>query len=199
MTEQEYYYLRRTVDTMDCALKYKDLHTQLHCKRVVNLSQELGLACQLSTSELKILVVAAYCHDIGKIGIPDDILHKPEKLNLNEWETMKKHSEMGEEIVRHMEVNNSDVISKAVRHHHENFDGGGYPDQLEGHNIPIFSRIISIVDSYDAITVIRPYCNKKSHAYAMDIIDQENGLMFDSELVTLFKKLIETSQNRSPV
>ena len=197
MTGQDYNFLLRAVDTVVCALKHKDMHTQLHSKRVVNLSHELGLAYGLSESDLKILDIAAYCHDIGKIGIPDDILHKPGKLNLDEWETMKGHSKMGEEIVRHMEVKNSDIISKAVRHHHENIDGSGYPDQLEGHNIPIFSRIISIVDSYDAITVNRPYCEKKPHVFAMEIIDQEEGSMFDPDLVVLFKKLIENSEYKS--
>mgnify|MGYP001593146195 CR=1 FL=1 len=175
------------------ALGHKDLHTQLHSERVIELSQELGIACGLDSEEIKSLRVSAAFHDIGKIGIPDSILLKSSSFERDEWEIMQTHSARGEEIVEALRLKNNNLISKGVRHHHEYFNGEGYPDRLKGEDIPIMSRIISICDSYDGMASPRPYHQKRSHKEVLAVLQEEKGKKHDPEILDKFLELIETS------
>ncbi|KGK42107.1 phosphohydrolase [Nitrincola sp. A-D6] len=179
---------------LSVALGYRDLSTQLHSDRVQGLSASIGKSCGLSHTEINTLIVAAAFHDIGKIGIPDNILFKPSQLDKTEWEIMKRHSEIGEEIMLATELTGSKQAAQLIRHHHEHYNGMGYPDKLAGENIPIGSRIISIADSYDAISVTRSYHHVRTHQEIMAILHEETGEKYDPELMRVFCEIIETSQ-----
>ena len=178
------------------ALKHRDLYTHLHSDRVVCISEEIGFMLKLSDHEINLLKISACLHDVGKIGIPDNILLKPGKHTQFEWEIMKSHSELGEDIVMHLELETKTVIAQAIRHHHEYFNGTGYPDGLSGNEIPLFSRIISVADSYDAMTSTRPHHAAKTHQQALDVMDQEKGIKSDPSIFSIFQALIENSENR---
>jgi len=128
-------------------------------------------------------------HDIGKVGVPDSILLKPGKLNDIEWETMKSHSEIGYKILS--TSNTTAEIGKFVLHHHERWDGKGYPDGLKGENIPIISRIIAIADSYDVMVNERPYKTAMKKKDAVAELRRCAGTQFDPNLVESFIKIIE--------
>ncbi|WP_415231547.1 HD-GYP domain-containing protein [Psychromonas sp.] len=184
-------------EALRCALEHRDIHTQRHSQRVIALSEALGIACQLSATEIGILKISASLHDIGKIGIPDNILLKPGTLEPDQWLIMKSHAQKGEDIIKKLEIQNTPAIANIVRHHHEHYDGQGYPDQLSGEQIPILSRILSVADSYDAITQSRSYHQAKTHHQAMQIIHGEKGTKLDPKIVDLFALLIETSQYKA--
>jgi len=144
--------------------------------------------------DIGILKMAACFHDIGKIGIPDEILLKAGKLDSEEWDVMKTHSENGEDIVRGLEMEGCNIISLAVRHHHEHYNGCGYPDQISGDEIPIFSRIISVADSFDAMAETRPYHKARAHQQVMDIMSVENGIKFDPYVFNKLQSIVKESQ-----
>jgi HD-GYP domain-containing protein (c-di-GMP phosphodiesterase class II) len=182
---------------LSTALGYRDLMTRLHSERVRDLSILLAKRCGLSEPHLSALRIGASFHDIGKIGIPDRILLKPSTLDEAEWEEMKKHSEYGEEIMRSTEFPGSQLAATVIRHHHEHFDGGGYPDGLAGDEIPVCSRIISIADSYDAMAVTRSYHQSRTHKEIMQVLAAESNSKFDPQLMAIFTELIETSPLRA--
>lgn len=168
---------------MSIALGYRDLLTRLHSERVQGLSKKIGEYYGLSNNEINILNIASWFHDIGKIGIPDHILLKPSPFDEAEWETMKQHSEIGEKIMVSTELEGSQQAALLIRHHHEHYNGMGYPDKLSGENIPICSRIISIADSYDAMAVTRSYHRARTHLEIMAILHEETGKKHDPELM----------------
>lgn len=182
---------------LSVALGYRDELTRLHSERVQNLASALGEKYGLEENELEVLKIAASFHDIGKIGIPDHILLKPSQFDEYEWEKMKKHAEIGADIIAAVEIDGAHKASLVIRHHHEHFDGSGYPDGLEGNSIPICARIISIADSYDALAVTRSYNNAKSHPEIMQILRHETGSKHDPELMELFCEIIETSPHKA--
>ncbi len=179
---------------LSVALGYRDTSTQLHSERVRGLCETIGMACGLSRPELGILKIAASFHDIGKIGIPDSILLKPAPFDASEWEIMKQHSVIGWEIMSVTHLEGAQQAALAIRHHHEHYDGQGYPDQLAGEAISITSRIISIADSYDAMAQTRSYHRSKTHAQIMPVLYQETGEKHDPYLMRIFCELIETSE-----
>ena len=138
-------------------MQARDLATGRHCHRVVALSVALAHACGLPEDEQQAVAVAARLHDVGKIGTPDRVLFSPKRLEKEDWEIMKSHAAVGADIIMHSDMPQRERIALAVRHHHEHFDGSGYPDGLAGHDIPLHSRIISLADSYDALGDARPY------------------------------------------
>ena len=182
---------------LSVALGYRDLLTRLHSERVRGLAEEIGLRCGLSKSEINALNIAASFHDIGKIGTPDHILLKPAQLDEAEWEIMKQHSEIGERIMASTELEGSQQAAILIRHHHEHYNGMGYPDKLSGENIPICSRIIAIADSYDAMAVTRPYHHARTHLEIMAILHEETGGKHDPELMRVFCAIIESSKFRA--
>ena len=181
---------------LSVALDERDHYTQTHCDRVVALSLQLGVQCGLSNSELTHLRITAQFHDIGKIGVPDDVLLKPSRLTAEEWVLMKAHSQQGERIFRAAEIPALDDIAPMIRHHHESFDGSGYPDGLKGEEIPVICRVLLIVDGYDAMGTARPYHEPRSHSKIMEILRSESGKKTDPFIFGKFESLIETSSLR---
>ena len=143
-----------TLKSLIAAINKRDLYTEGHCKRVTEMSLLLGERMGISEYEMDVIKVVGPVHDLGKIGIPDSILLKPAKLTNEEYSIMKSHSIYGEEIMSRFEILSNEA--KIIRHHHERYDGSGYPDSLSGEEIPVCSRIIAVSDAYDAMTD-RPY------------------------------------------
>ena len=195
--EQEdstYAVLYKFTKALSVALGYRDLLTRLHSERVHGLCEAIGVACGLSGKELGILKIASSFHDIGKIGIPDHILLKPTAFDDAEWAVMKQHAEIGERIMAETQLDGAQQVAQVIRHHHEHYDGQGYPDGLAGAQIPVCARIISIADSYDAMAQTRVYHRSKTHVQIMPILHQETGTKHDPELMRIFCSLIETSE-----
>ncbi len=193
---QTYLALIQFTNALSIALKERDAYTRLHSDRVMNLSTEIAEYIGLPSKDQMLLKTAAALHDIGKIGIPDEVLLKAGGLDSNEFTIMQRHSERGESIVRSLAQDGADVVAQAIRHHHEFFDGLGYPDRLAGESIPIFSRIISIADNYDAMATRRVYQDARCHTAVMDIMSDELGHKHDPVIFAAFTKLIEKSEFR---
>jgi putative two-component system response regulator len=171
------------------AVEAKDATTEEHCQRLAGLAHELGVRAGLEPPELKGLVFGALLHDIGKIGVSDAILTKPGRLTPLEWQAMRQHPLIGERICAPLAT--ASMFAPIVRHHHERWDGEGYPDGLRGDGIPIGARIVGLVDSYDAMIHDRPYRPARSVDAALDEIHREAGTQFDPALVRLFVPLAE--------
>jgi putative two-component system response regulator len=166
------------------AVDAKDNYTEAHTERVASRARLLGAQAGLSGRDLDDLYRGGMIHDIGKIGVPDAILLKPGPLDREEMRIMRKHPVIGEEIAR--PLRSAAKLLHIIRHHHENFDGTGYPDQLAADDIPLVARIVAISDAYDAIVSDRPYRRGMSHEKAVAILDSGAGSQWDPELVPLF-------------
>lgn len=177
------------------ALDMKDHYTYGHSMRVAFYSLTLGREMGLNTSELYNLELASLFHDIGKIGVPDQILLKPERLNEDEYAQMKSHPEKSAEILKGFK--DFEEVAKIVRHHHERYDGRGYPSRLKGEDIPLYSRIILISDTFDAMTSSRPYRKGLSYETAFSELDEFSGTQFDPHLVKLFKKAMRKDAKKN--
>ncbi|WP_316366658.1 HD-GYP domain-containing protein [Candidatus Thiodiazotropha sp. CDECU1] len=160
------------------ALRARDNYTLEHSNRVVTLSEVIGKHLNLQKREMEVLSLAASFHDIGKIGIPDNILLKPGTLTREEYEGIKVHSAIGANMLRTLANPLLDEVAVGVLHHHEQWDGKGYPDGLKGEDIPIVSRIIAVVDAYDAMTTTRSYRREMSKIEALKMIESESGKQF---------------------
>jgi putative nucleotidyltransferase with HDIG domain len=170
------------------AIEARDPYTGGHSKIVRNLSLKLGERIGLKEEEKKILEYASYLHDIGKIKVPDFILKKPDKLSEEEWKIMKMHPIWGEEIIS--KISSFKDIGKIIRCHHERWDGKGYPQGISGEDIPLFSRIISLADSFQAMTSYRPYRKALSIDLAIREIILNSGKQFDPYLSQEFVRII---------
>ena len=169
------------------AIEARDPYTKQHSTRVTNYAVLMAKALGCSQEEIDGLNISGNLHDIGKIGIPDNILLKPGRLTDEEYEVIKKHPVTGSNIIGHF--NMWSHPQRVIKHHHERWDGHGYPDGLKGEEIPFFSRILSIADVYDALTSDRSYRAKLSENVALRLIQKNAGGRFDPELVTVFLKL----------
>jgi diguanylate cyclase (GGDEF)-like protein/PAS domain S-box-containing protein len=174
--------LRRT-------LYEKSHETEEHTRRLQQLSLQFGLALGLADGEMNELALLATLHDIGKIAIPEGILLAPGNLSQEEWELIWKHPEVGYRIARSSPE--LAPIAEAILSHHEWWDGSGYPRGLEGENIPLISRIIAIVDAYDAMTQGRPYKKALSQQKTLQKLQEMGGSQFDPNLIAMFIRLIE--------
>lgn len=154
------------------AVEAKDAYTQGHTERVASLSLSLGKKMGLSQQEMTALSYGGIMHDIGKIGIPNDILNKPGKLDSQEWQVMQKHPDMGHKIGLPLEKNLGPAL-QVIRSHHEKLDGSGYPDGLKGNEISLPARIVGVVDIYDALTTDRPYRKAMPQEKAILILREE--------------------------
>lgn len=178
--------IRAIVEAVDA----KDPYTKGHSARVVEYSLLIGEAYEnLSKDELKQLEVSAILHDVGKIGVPDKILGKTGKLTPVEYAYMQRHCEFGSAIIE--PIAKLRELIPNILHHHEQFDGRGYPHGLQGNKIPLFARIICIVDSFDAMTTDRPYRKKRNTKKALDELEKQSGTQFDPELVKIFIKVFK--------
>jgi putative two-component system response regulator len=170
------------------AVEAKDETTERHCQRLAGLAHQLGVASGLEARAIRPLIFGALLHDVGKIGIRDAILLKRGPLTPMEWGEMRQHPEIGERICEPLA--GSDAFGPIIRHHHERWDGHGYPDRLRGEAIPIGARIVGLVDAFDAIVEGRPYRAARTIEEAADELVGECGKQFDRELVALFLPLI---------
>ncbi len=189
-------FMEEIARSLTVALGERDSHTRLHSERVIKLAVELGQFIGLSEREIKVLALGARFHDIGKIGIPDSILNKTTPFETSEWETMKQHPLIGERIILAIGEGEAAGLARVVRHHHENFDGSGYPDRLRGTGIPLYSRIISLTDNYDAMAETRPYHKARQHQAVMDMLISEGGVKHDPDLLHAFCAVVENSDQR---
>jgi len=170
------------------AVEQRDRHTAGHCERLAWVAVAMGVAMGLARASLLALYRGGYLHDVGKVGIPDSILFKPGKLTAEEWIVMRSHAARGEEICRPMK--SLAPVLPIIRHHHERWDGSGYPDGLRGSQIPLLARVLQIADIYDALTSPRPYKPAFADTQALRIIQQETECGWrDPELVQLFLRL----------
>lgn len=178
----------RTLESLATALDMRDEETQGHSVRVLQyamkLAELLGIKEQ---SKLKTLEYGSLLHDIGKIGIPDSILKKPSKLNEKEWEIMRTHPEAGYKILSNIKF--LEEASMIVLHHHENYDGTGYPDKLKKNEIPLAARIFSVADALDAMTSHRSYREALSFKEAKEELKLYSGTRFDPEVIEAFFSL----------
>lgn len=187
----------RAARALATALGERDQGTRAHCDRVVDLAAALGRACSLSTRELRVLDMAASLHDIGKLGVPDHVLHRPGPLDADDWTIMRTHPERGQRILAALGLDDADTAGIAIRHHHEHFNGGGYPDGLAGEAIPVLARIVAVADSYDAIATRRIYRDARPHEHTMEALEAERGCKFDPWLLDRFARLIADSPLRA--
>lgn len=174
----------KTIKSIAHALDAKDEYTHGHSMRVTLYSLALAKALNLPDSLLEEIETTGLLHDIGKIAIPEKILLKPGKLTEEEYEVIKKHPELGENLVNG--IGKLKLISNWLKYHHERYDGKGYPEGLVGEEIPISSRIIAIADTYDAMTSSRSYRPALSHQEAIEEIRRCSGTQFDPKLADLF-------------
>lgn len=174
-------------------LAARDSYTREHSWQVVALAETIGTRMELDNHQMQILSLAAGFHDIGKIGISDDILLKEECLSDQEFETIKQHPVIGSNILRNLGHPLLDEVADCVLHHHERWDGQGYPDGLAGETIPILSRIVSVVDAYDAMTTTRNYRQPFEKPNALKMFANLSGIQFDPGAVSaLFTVLAES-------
>jgi putative two-component system response regulator len=174
------------------AIEAKDPYTEGHVDRVASYALSLGKETGLAPWELQLLRKAAILHDVGKIGINESILLKPGPLTEEEFNHVKSHAIIGEKICRPLQQDR--LILEVIRHHHERYDGKGYPDGLAGEDIPIAARIMAVVDAYDALTSDRPYRKRLSEGQALQILKQEAGKQFDPKIAVPFISMLETGR-----
>ena len=165
-------------------LDLKDLNTGVHSTRLAEWGMRVGQELGLDEAELQNLEVAALLHDIGKVGVPDSILKKPGKLDDEEYALMKKHPEYGWAVLRMLPGFERAALD--ILHHHESFDGKGYPAGLRETEIPIVSRIVTVIDAFDAMVSSRPYRKGLPHEEAVRRLIQCSGTQFDPVVVQCF-------------
>ena len=168
-------------------IEARDPYTKQHSTRVTGYAVSIARAIRCSQEEIDMLDVSGNLHDIGKIGIPDNILLKPGRLTEGEFEVIKRHPIIGGSIIGHFGLWTDE--QNIIKHHHERWDGRGYPDRLEGEETPFLSRIISVADVYDALTSDRSYRKRLQDDVSVGIIREEAGSLFDPKIVDVFLKL----------
>ena len=182
-----------TLSSLAIAIDGKDSFTRNHSQRVSSHSVALAESLEMSHAEIEEIRLAALLHDIGKVGIPETILNKNGPLDPDEWDEMKKHTNYGATILE--KVKGLDRIRAMVLHHHEFFDGSGYPNSLAGENIPLGARIIAIADAYDTITSDRTYKRARSADEALAELERCAAAQFEARLVSIF---VETMRSMPP-
>ena len=178
------------VQRLGRAAEYKDNETGMHVIRMSHFSKLLALAAGHSPAWAEDLLNAAPMHDVGKIGIPDAVLRKPGPLDAAEWDTMRRHPEIGAEIIGDHPSGLLQLAREIALGHHEKWDGSGYPRGLAGEAIPVSARIVAIADVFDALTTRRPYKEPWPVQDALDHITAQAGKHFDPALVALFVPLV---------
>jgi HD-GYP domain-containing protein (c-di-GMP phosphodiesterase class II) len=170
------------------ALGERDYITEGHGKRLTRLCEKVGEGKDLNSAQIDNIKLLAQVHDLGKVGIPDNILFKKGKLTEEEWEIMRQHPEKGYRIAS----SSPDLfgIADLILKHHEKWDGTGYPLGLKGNDIPVECRILAIVDAFDAMTNDRPYSKAKTRKEAIDELLRCSGTQFDPELISIFLKVL---------
>jgi putative two-component system response regulator len=183
--------------TLAKAVEHRDNTTGGHCDRLGLVSLALGLALGLGERDLEALYRGGFLHDIGKVGMPDRILHKPGPLDEEEWQTMRTHPERGEEICK--PLRSLEPVLPIIRSHHERWDGSGYPDGLVGDRIPLLARVLQLADIFDALTNARPYKEAMTDNDALLLMQQETDRGWrDPELMHIFTCLHREALSSGP-
>lgn len=177
---------RELVSTLSEVIETRSKETGNHVKRVALISRFLAVKTGLSSSEVEILEAASPLHDVGKIGIPDSILHNPDRLTDQEVVEMQKHTTIGKDILKESGRELLAAASSIAYQHHERWDGTGYPEGLKGEEIHIFARITTLADVYDALSMDRCYRSAWTERQVVDYLKEESGGLFDPALVTVF-------------
>jgi len=179
------------------AMSARDGMTHQHAERVqryaVALARHAG-AC--SDSMIAAIATAALLHDIGKLGVPDSLLHKPGPLTPEEYDQVKQHVILGADMLSAVPFEGP--LVQIVRHHHENWDGTGYPDGIRQDAIPVGARVLAIVDCYDALTSDRPYRRALCHEQAVEMIDARRGRMYDPVIAEAFLRIVDCLRSAGP-
>jgi putative nucleotidyltransferase with HDIG domain len=181
----------KTGEALQMALKHRDEYTQNHCERVTSIAIKTGEHFEFDGELLYQLETAAIFHDIGKIGIPDDILLNPGKLTSGQYEQMKTHAVAGASIAEKLDIPSADKIAEIILHHHEHYDGSGYPHGLKGEEISLSSRIISVIDVFDALSSHRVYRKPISSEKALTIMAEEMSNEFDPLVLKAVSQIVK--------
>ncbi|WP_080806229.1 HD domain-containing phosphohydrolase [Desulfamplus magnetovallimortis] len=187
--ENIYDNLFSTLYAFVAALEARDSYTRKHSTRVAEVAYEIGREMNCTEEELDVLSFAGHLHDIGKIGIRDDILLKPGRLTSEEFEKIKEHPSIGADIVGQLGL--WDREQEIIRHHHEFFNGKGYPDGLKDNEIPRLARILSVADAFDAMASDRAYRKKMDKVKVISIIHECSGTQFDPDVVQAFMRVVD--------
>lgn len=181
-----------SLEMLNKILEAKDTYTRRHSKKVseyaVKIADELGLPAD----EQEVMRQTALLHDIGKVGIGEDILNKKTKLTPQEWEKIKQHVQIGEGFLEPFKLLH--IEQSMVRHHHERYDGKGYPDELKGKDIPLYARILTVADAYEAMTSTRSYRPALSPIQALAELERCSGTQFDPEIVMVFVRILKKNK-----
>jgi HD-GYP domain-containing protein (c-di-GMP phosphodiesterase class II) len=169
-------------------LDLKDSTTREHSSRLAACAVITARLSRLSDEETRQIEIAAVLHDVGKIGIPDDILKKPSRLTIEEQTIMRKHPEYGWAVMRN--IPGCEQASLLILHHHEMWDGGGYPAGLKGKDIPLGARIVAVADAFDAMTTNRCYRKGMPAKKAVATLERFAGTQFDAEVVEIFRSFV---------
>ncbi len=178
-----------TIEVLISALDAKDPFTRLHSERVAAITNSIAKRLGFDEQDVKRITYAARIHDIGKVAIPDSVLLKPGKLSAEEFGLIKSHTNKGLEVLHPMRQRLSKDVQGVIVHHHERWDGSGYPTGLRGEDIPLWARIVSLADAYEAMTAGRAYTRAKPPQEALNEIIMFAGRQFDPQVVRLFEEL----------
>ncbi|WP_077211790.1 HD-GYP domain-containing protein [Bacillus dakarensis] len=182
------------------ALDSRDAYTMHHSENVATFSAAIAKKMNLSNELCEIIHIGGLLHDIGKIGIPEEILNKPGKLTNEEYNIIKTHPTIGYDIVKHISTFKENGIHDIVLYHHERYDGKGYPNGLKGEKIPLLSRIVAVADAFDAMSSMRVYRKELELDHILNEIRRNKGTQFDPHIVDVFLSLFETkNEKRSEV
>lgn len=188
---------RATIESLVDALEIRDSYTHNHSVRVTNYVQNiLSEMPQIPSATRQLIADAARIHDLGKMGVRDTALLKPGRLTDEEFEEIKRHAEIGADLIGNLEMYRTSV--GIVRHHHERWDGKGYPDRIKGEEIPLGARIIAVADSFDAMTSDRPYRRAMDFTDAMAEIRRNSGIQFDPQVVEAFDRAMHIPEEACP-
>jgi HD-GYP domain-containing protein (c-di-GMP phosphodiesterase class II) len=179
-----YMHVINTLQALVASVEAKDRYTERHSQRVTYMAKKVAQFIGCSPSEVDSIEFAGLLHDIGKIGVRDTVLGKEGPLTEDEWAEIRRHPEIGESIVKPLKL--FTLEASIIRHHHEQWDGKGYPDGLKGTDIPLLSRIISVADSFDAMVSSRPYRPGKPIHLALQELQRCKNTQFDPEIVVAF-------------
>jgi len=185
--------LLNSIKTLITVINAKDKYTYGHSERVVIYATAIAEAMGVDEQQIKMLRYGAYLHDIGKIEISRDVLNKESKLTEDEWQILKNHPVWGADIVKPIQALHESI--PVILHHHERFDGRGYPDGLKGYDIPLCARILAVADSFDAMVTDRPYKKHKSFEEAVEELKRCSGYQFDPDIVESFVKVLNNNRN----
>jgi putative nucleotidyltransferase with HDIG domain len=174
------------------ALEYRDGETAGHAQRVINLSAALARRLGLGKDEIRALQRGAYLHDIGKMAVPDQILHKPGPLDDEEWEVMRQHPVRSREFIAEIPFLQSAI--QVAYYHHECWDGSGYPEGLRAEQIPLPARIFTVIDNWDALNSDRPYRKAWPREEVIEYLRQNAGSIFDPRVVDAFLEILEEGE-----